>query len=394
MKKQIRSILSLFVICLVTALVLAFTNSLTAPLIEKAQNAAANEALLQVLPNGEDFEKIDISGFELPATVVEAYTEKNGGGVFKLNTTGYSSDMIIMCGINADGSVSGAVCLSSGETLGYEKTFGDSLKGKTDTTINEVNTISGATKTTGAYRAAVLDAINAFKIIGGESVDIRTPEQILADNLNAALPAGNGNFSPLFIAEEIVGVDTVYAADNGEGAVYLCGESFIGVDKNGKVVSETTAELKATVETAAAILASSSSEELDITAYEGLPSAVTAASKTASGNYILTLNAAGYGITGGNQWHPASGKYIVIKISMTADGKIINCLTVSEEESDGIGDACAKPDFYNQFNGKTEDNYSDIDAIGGATMTTNGYKTAVLRAFEAVKILTGGANNE
>ena len=391
MKKQIKAIISLCVICLVTALLLALTNYLTAPIIEEAQNASANAALLEVLPTGENFEKVDISGFELPATVVEAYNEKNGGRVFKLVTTGYSPNLTIMCGINPDGSVSGALCLSSGETLGYEKTYGESLKGATDATINDIDTISGATKTTGAYRSAVLDAINAFKIIGGESVDIRTEEEILADNLNGALPAGNGKFSPLFIAEEIVGVDAVYTADNGEGAVYVCGESFIGVDKNGKVVSETDAELKATVETAAAILSASTSEEIDLTVYEGLPAALKEAAKTASGNYILTLKASGYGING--DWG-ASGEYIVIKISMTSEGKIINCLTVSQAESEGIGDACAKPEFYSQFNGKTEENYKDIDAIGGATITTNGYKTAVLRAFEAVKILTGGANNE
>lgn len=394
MKKQIKAVFALFAICLVTALLLALANALTAPMIKKAEDAAANAALLEVLPDGEDFQKIDISSFELPSTVAEAYSEKNGGKVFKLVTAGYSPDLVIMCGINADGSVSGALCLSSGETLGYEKTYGESLKGATDATINDVNTISGATKTTAAYRSAVLDAINAAKILGGESVDIRTPEEILADNLNAALPAGDGKFTPLFIAEEIVGIDTVYTADNGEGAVYVCGDIFVGVDKNGKVASEADAELKATVETAAAILAASSSEAIDLTKYEGLPTALKAAEKTAIGNYILTLNAAGYGINGGNQWHPASGEYIVIKISMTADGKIINTLTVSQAESVGIGDACAKPDFYSQFNGKTESNYADIDAIGGATITTNGYKNAVLRAFEAVKILTGGANNE
>ena len=394
MKNHIKAIVSLFVICLVTALLLALTNSLTAPLIKKAEDAKANEALLQVLPTGEGFEKVDISKHKLPATVVEAYSEKNGGYVFKLNTAGYSPDMIIMCGINADGSVSGAVCLSSGETLGYEKTFGDSLKGKTDATINEVNTVSGATKTTGAYRAAVLDAINSFKIIGGESVDIRSEEEILADNLNTALPAGEGKFTSLFIVEEISGVDAIYTADNGKGAVYVCGESFIGVDKDGKIVSEADATLKATVETAASIIAASSLTDVDITAFEGLPTALTAAQKTASGNYVLTLKAAGYGINGGSQWHPASGEYIVIKISMTAEGKIINCVTVSQAESEGIGDACADSDFYSQFNGKTESNYSDIDVISGATITTSGYKTAVLRAFEAVKILTGGASNE
>lgn len=391
MKKQIKAIISLFAICAITAILLALTNMLTAPLIKKAEDAAANEALLVVLPTGEDFQKIDISDYTLPESVTEAYSEKNGGYVFKLNVSGYSPNMIIMCGINADGSVSGATCLSSGETLGHEKTFGDFFKGKTADTLEEVATVSGATKTTGAYKSAVKDAINASIIVGGGSVDIRTEEEILADNLNAALPAGEGKFTSLFIAEVITGVDAIYTADNGKGAVYVCGETFVGVDKDGKVTSaDVTAELKTTVEAAAAIINASSLEAIDLSQYSDLPSALTEASKTASGNYVLTLKASGYGINGGNQWHPASGVHIIVKISMTADGKIINCLTVSQQESEGIGDACADSSFYSQFNGKTESNYSEIDAISGATITTNGYIKAVENAFKALKILNGG----
>ena len=55
-----------------------------------------------------------------------------------------------------------------------------------------------------------------------------------------------------------------------------------------------------------------------------------------------------------------------------------------------VGDACADESFYGQFAGKTEENYTEIDAIGGATMTTDGYKQAISRAFAAVKALNGG----
>ena len=76
---------------------------------------------------------------------------------------------------------------------------------------------------------------------------------------------------------------------------------------------------------------------------------------------------------------------------LTNDGKIIACKTVSQKESKDFGDACAKPSFYTQFNGKTETDYNDIDAISGATITTNAYKNAILRAFETLKILKGEA---
>jgi hypothetical protein len=72
-----------------------------------------------------------------------------------------------MCGVNADGTVSGATCLSSEETLGYEKTYGNNFKGLNADSIGEVDAISGATKTTAAYRAAIEDAIEAANTLRG-----------------------------------------------------------------------------------------------------------------------------------------------------------------------------------------------------------------------------------
>ena len=122
MKKNVKNLLVFVCICSVIALLLATTNFLTAPIIEKNQNAAANEALLVVMPDGQGFESVDLSAYKLPATVTEAFRETDGHGyVVKLTTAGYGNDMVIMCGVNENGVVTGAVCLSSNETLGKEK---------------------------------------------------------------------------------------------------------------------------------------------------------------------------------------------------------------------------------------------------------------------------------
>ncbi len=394
MKKYVKSTLVLVCICATISLMLAATNAITAPIIEKNQNAAANAALLEVMPDGKDFEEIDITSFTLPATVTEAYKEAGGGHVIKLATTGYSSGLVIMCGVNADGTVSGTVCLASGETLGHEKTYGENFTGKNVSEVEAVDTISGATKTTAAYRSAVKDAINAATILGGGSVDIRSDEEILADNLAAALPAGEGKFTKQFITEVIEGIDAVYRAENGKGAVCVIGEQFIGVDASGVVVSDVDAGLADQISAQMEILNASVETELDLSAYTGLHTSLVSAAKTATGNYVLDMKGAGYGINGGDEYHPASGEYIYIRVSMTKDGKIIDCLTVSQAETDNIGSACADEAFYGQFVGKTEADYDAIDGISGATITTNGYKKAILRAFESVKILEGGAGNE
>jgi electron transport complex protein RnfG len=385
MKKAIKSTVVLVAICAVMAILLALTNALTAPIIAENQNAAANQALLQVMPNGEGFESVEFDAEKLPKTIKEVFKEKNGGYVFNMETTGYGSGLLIMCGVNADGTVSGVVCLGSSETLGHEKTFGANFAGKDAAGVDAVDTISGATKTTGAFKSAVKDALNAAIILGGGSVDLRTEEEILNDNLSAALPAGEGKFGKVFITEVIEGIDAIYAAENGKGYVYVIGEQFIAVDENGNTDNETVAA-------AYAILSASTAEDIDLSAFADLPAKLLSAKKTATGNYILETKGAGYGIKGGDDYHPASGKYIEIRICLTPEGKILDVITTFQEESKGIGDACANEKFYGQFDGKTEGNFKEIDAIGGATMTTNGYLEAIEVAFASMKILEGGAN--
>ena len=155
MKKSVLSTVALVGICAVMAILLALTNFITAPIIEKNQEAAANAALLEVMPNGTGFEKIDFDASTLPKTITDVYKEKSGGYVFKLATAGYDSGFIIMCGVNADGTGSGAVCLEANETLGKEKTYGENLIGKNMAGVEAVDTISGATKTTTAYKNAI-----------------------------------------------------------------------------------------------------------------------------------------------------------------------------------------------------------------------------------------------
>lgn len=390
MKNYIKSVISLTVICAVVATLLAVTNYVTAPIIEKNASSAANDALVIVMPEGTDFAPVDVSTYELPATVIEAFSEASGGYVVKLTTSGYGTDMVIMCGVSAAGEITGATCLSSNETLGVEKTYGDTVAGLTVDTIEGLATVSGATMTTQAYKDALKDALNTAIILGGGSVDIRGEEEILADNLKEALPAGEGAFTQWFVTEDIADVSAVYVADNGAGYVFVSGEDFIAVDSEANVLSDVSDDIKATMSANAQTVASSETTEIDITAYADMPSAIDKAYKTTSGNYVFELHAAGFGINGDAYYNP-SGEYINIKVSVTADGKILACETVSQKETDGIGSACEDSSFSSQFSGKDETNYGEIDAISGATITTNGYKTGVSKVFEAVKILEGVA---
>lgn len=387
MKNNIKTVVALSLICAVVAVLLAVGNAITAPIIKKNQDAAANESLKIVMPDGEDFTLVDISSYKLPTTISEVYSEKNGGYVFKITTTGYSSGLVIMCGVDKDGLVTGTQTIQSSETLGYEYTYGEKLVGADIEGIDSIDTVSSATKTTAAYKNAVKDALNAKIIIGGGSVDLRSEEEILNDNLSSALPDAKGEFTEVFISEKVTAISSLYKADNEKGYVALCGEEFVALDSEGSVISKIDETLKVSVSADVKGLISVELTEIDITKYQNMPTQVIKAFSTSGGNYVFELKAAGYGING-DKWK-RSNEYIYIKASATADGEIISVKTISQKETDGIGDACANESFYNQFIGKNETNYGEIDAISGATVTTNGYKTAISKIFEAIKIIKG-----
>ncbi len=390
MKNSIKNLAVFVSICTVITLLLAVTNSFTAPIIEKNQNAAANAALLEVMPEGTGFDAVDVSAYTLPSTVSEIYKETSGKGyVVKLVTSGYGTDMVIMCGVDSDGVVTGAVCLSSNETLSKEKTYGENFAGKDSAGVDAVDIIGGATKTTAAYKNAVKDALNTAIILGGGSVDVRTEEEILNDNLSAALPEANGFFEKVFKVEDLPEIDEIYLGANNCGYVFVSGDKFVGTLYDGTVITEGVENVEMYTE-AVNLINSRTKIEIDLSKYPELEKTTMFAYKTAQGNFIVTTKGAGYGIKGGNEYHPASGEYIVVTVAMTPDGKILDCITVSEGETDGLGDACADEKFYGQFEGKTQENYTEIDAIGGATMTTDGYLQAIERAFDAVNILKGG----
>ena len=391
MKKSITSILTLVVICLVMAVLLAVTNHFTAPIIADQLAAQSGAALGALIPEGVIATEVtDPAELEkLPKTVTKAYTCSNGWKVLELTTKGYSDGLVFLCAVDGEGAVQKIQHVSDSETTGYggvqlaNGTIYSLFMGITTDTLAGVDTATGATITAKAVYAAINDAINAAAILGGEEVDTRTPEEIFRDNLNAALPAGEGKFTKLFITEVIEGIDAVYTADNGKGYVFIIGEEFIPVDETGVTDN-------ATVQAAYNVLSASAVTDIDLTPYGDALKYVVSAKITASGNYIFEVKGNGYGIMGGDDYHPASGEYIIVRVSMTPEGKIIDTFTVSQAESTGIGDACADEKFYGQFDGKTESNYKEIDAIGGATLTTNGYLKAIERAFGALNTLKGG----
>lgn len=380
MTTSIKSIIVLVTICTVLALALGAVNLLTAPMIEKQEVAATNAALREVYPQGESFTEIDLSKYDgLPSSVTDIYEADDGGYAVKLLTTGYSSNMIILCGISSDGTVTGATCISSGETLGYEKTYGASLVGAKLDSIDSVDTVSGATKTTKAYRAAVKDAIGAVVIIQGGSFDNRSPEEI---SLDVALPSGEGDFEGLFFAENIPELTKIFKAVNDSGYVFVFGDVYVGISSDGTVVGGAETKYASLVKNYLNSVNSTVYNDIGVD-FSSIPE-IRDAKITASGNYVFTVQSDGFASL-------KNGSPVIVKLALSQDGRIISCVTVYQEETEGYGAECASPYYYTKFNGKTEEDYNTVDEISAATVTTNAYMHAVSRAFDALKLARGGS---
>ena len=163
-KNKIIPTVVLSAICIAVALILSVANIFTAPKIEENQRKKVTEALKEVYPQSESFEEVDISSLGLPTEISAVYATNDGGYVFKASVKGYSTGLVIMCGIDAEGKITGTRYIESKETNGAEKILDGSFNGLTSgSALPEF--IKGSTRTSEAYRSAVELSFRSFEIL-------------------------------------------------------------------------------------------------------------------------------------------------------------------------------------------------------------------------------------
>ena len=343
--------------------------------------------------------------------------KKTGSGTFviEIKTSGNydaTTPIVVMVVIDANGVVVDAQTISygAGETPGNgqlaDGKFNTSFIGKNETEAGGVDTVAGVTFTTTAYKNAILNAFSVVKILGGEEVDTRTEEEKFADALDAALPAGEGEFTKMFMVEVVEGFNAIYKANNGAGYVCVIGTdsngTFIGVDASGVAVGEVSAEHKALAEAAVAIVSATVLTDIDVSMYNQSGVAtdirrifrvINSVQKTATGNYVIEIQCDGHGKKGDPSHEHASGERYTIKVSISADGVIIDSQTLSHSETPTWGGPQLEDGAYNSnFIGKNETEAGGVDTVAGTTNTTGGYKEAILRCFTAIEVIEGGTN--
>ena len=178
-KEIIRIGLILFAITAIAALLLAFANKITAPVIE-INNQKNTEAAMQLLmPDAADFEKSEY----VSDRVTETYVAKdNTGAVVGVCVVsfeyGYGGAVKVMTGIDVEGKITGIDVLEHSETPGlgaksdndeFKTQFAGHTSGITVTkktpADNQISAISGATITSGAVTSAVNYALETAEII-------------------------------------------------------------------------------------------------------------------------------------------------------------------------------------------------------------------------------------
>ncbi len=119
LKDMIQTSLLLVTVAALSALILAVTEAKTAPIIKA--NLIKKEIELQnkVFPAADFFQKQDIKLPDPSASISAAYTnQKLSGAVLRVSTRGYSSDLVMLVGIDLNGKIKGAEIISSSETPG------------------------------------------------------------------------------------------------------------------------------------------------------------------------------------------------------------------------------------------------------------------------------------
>lgn len=411
-KKSLKDVLVLFVICCVFGTLLAAVNSITSKVIRDRENAPVDDSvLLEYLPGGSNFQELTITD-EYPSTVKKGW-KANGGSVFQVEVEGYRPGLVIMIGIDSEGKIVKVKHTASAETFGAEIQLDKDYTEKQDT-IDSLTQLpsaaaSGAPKTTKAYYEALKAALQAAAIAGGEEVDTRTPEQILQDNCNAALGTTDLTFTKWFATEIVTGVDKVYVSSDNSSYVFIIGENFVGVNTSGVTTPDASDSDKAAASAAYDIIVASTTTEIAIPAGANT-TLIKKIEVTASGNYVFHLEGQGYDYTFEYSDGQMAGnpKTISIKLSISKDGKIIELSTLDHAETKGIADKESLDKYCNSWTGAGSSDIivtpgvpdhgsdlipegsTDLGAISSATYTSQGYQNAVKASFKAFELLTGG----
>lgn len=168
--------IKLLIITAVSALVLAFTNSVTAPIIAENERAANEAARKELLPSAALFEDMNIQQGEIIEVYRGVKDDETEGFVIKTATSGYGGDVVVMTGLDKEGKITKVQVVKHEETPGLganakNESFSSQYMGKSNPIQvvksapgeNDIQAITGATITSKSVTKGVNAALSLYQ---------------------------------------------------------------------------------------------------------------------------------------------------------------------------------------------------------------------------------------
>ena len=399
-------------------------NFVTGPIIEANNASQAYGPLFAVMPEADDFTPVYMADgsvattlTDMPETVKAVYQETSGlGYALKLATTkGYTGNPIeLTLGVTTEGKIAGIQLDAYPETKDFGADYPGTFVGQ-DSTLADVQIVSGCTYSSVAFRDAVADGMNALIANGMMIAGVKSDDQLLME-LVPTVHTGLVNDKGIAQYEELEGdgasIVKILKARNNSGFGYIVKEgdvTLLAVTNTAgsvKIVNvegaDVTADYAAVADTVKAhtevnIVLNTEKDlqrmglllpDATVTAIpvEGVFSSVTSAYTLEKDGVVYTgLVSRSYGYS-----NEIMGVYYVMDengaiVSMMADELIFHAEYFNTYTLD--------PAAYKAgFEGLTADSWTGEQAmISGATMTSDAVKTSTNDIFAAYDILKGGA---
>lgn len=412
-----KSVIVLVSICLIVGLLLSGVNSITAPIIEKNDAAAANGAYMVVLPNATAFE--DVTG-EFPESVIEMKKDTGGSGfAFKLQgSSSYSqSAMQMILGIDNEGKITKLVITNYAETKGAAADFEALFEGK-DATMSD--TVAGVTYTTNAIKDIIKAAYDVFY----EYADIeKSDEQKLQELYSVVMPSGKDKTGAYSMTEVTLenapsSITAVYKPNTGIGYIATATDGtktiVLGINAYGKVyaiydldgndLSADTAfdTIKTDAEASIPSIYESNNESLVQLMVDNKIISSAKDAKKVDFSAIASSVVAVYEVSGGNAYIAKAEGYggvLTVCYVINDKGEIVKYATLEQFEvpeleymKSEFGTAIANPEYANKIVGKDTNTLTDSDVlVAQSTFTSNATKACWNDIKAAAEIINGEA---
>ncbi|MBR0135274.1 MAG: FMN-binding protein [Clostridia bacterium] len=172
MNGSVKSVIVLTVICLIVTVLLALTNSVTKPVIDRSRAEKVNSSLKVVLPDSGTFTEVELPEGVSPVVKKVFKAEDGSYAVVLATRSSYSSDdMGITVGIDPEGRIKGITLTSYKESKDFGKdTYPQNYLEKDSSNYTEVDSFAGVTYSSKALKEAIGHAFEAVEMIkGGEA---------------------------------------------------------------------------------------------------------------------------------------------------------------------------------------------------------------------------------